>query len=87
VFAPNTFHMTRKVTISKMELIGPMKVPSDAAVIVNAEGIGVESPVLPAGKLFKIDVKLRLQLPLIDGAALDAAGNIAQHIVGVDEIV
>src|SRR5215831_17106035 len=62
-------------------------VASDAAVVIDAEGIGVERPVLPAGELVEIDVELRLQLALIDGAAPDTAGHIAQDIICINEIV
>src|SRR5262249_34140982 len=62
-------------------------VTADAAIIVDSERIGVEAPVLPSGKFFEIDQKLALQLALDDCAGSNAAGRVAQHIIGGDQIV
>src|SRR5262249_54573415 len=59
-------------------------VTADAPIIVNSERIGVEAPVLPSGEFFQVDQKLALQLALDDRASSNAAGHIAQHVVGID---
>ena len=65
----------------------PHVVAADAPGIVNLEAVCVEGQPLPVGKLLEIDRELRFELALIDRAALEAARHVAEHVVGVDEIV
>ena len=52
---------------------------------MNLKGIAEEAQALPSGELSEIDRSKRLELALIQAAATDAAGPVAERFAGVDQ--
>ena len=54
---------------------------------MNLKGIAEEAQALPSGELAEIDRGKRFKLALIQAAATDAAGHVAERFAGVDQPV
>jgi len=53
---------------------------------VDQEAIGEEAQLLQPGQLLQVGRKDGLELALVDGAALRAAPQVGEEVIGVDEV-
>ena len=60
---------------------------AQAGAAMNLEAVGKEAEPLQAHQFLEIGVHKGFQFALIDGAAADATGDIAQDLPGIDQTV